>query len=94
MTDIDFNGLVVLKFYATWCEPCKRLSTIVSKMEKEFPNVKLYNVDIDVDFDLAKKHTIMSVPTMVFLNDGKEKTRLVGMTKTEIVRKAFKLLSE
>jgi len=85
-------GLSVLKFSAEWCAPCKRLQTIVDKMEKEFPDIKIYNVDIDSDFETAKKYNIKTVPTLMFFNKGKEQQKLEGTEKTEIIRKAFKAL--
>lgn len=86
------SGLSVLKFSAEWCAPCKRLQTIVDKMEKEFPDIAIYNVDIDNDFEIAKKYSIKIVPTLLFFDGGKEQKKIEGLEKTDAVRKAFKAL--
>ena len=92
MSNDYMSGLSVLKFSADWCAPCKRLQTIVDKMEKEFPDITIYNVDIDNDFEVAKKYSIKSVPSLLFFENGKEQNKIEGLEKTEAVRKAFKAL--
>jgi len=92
MSNDYMSGLSVLKFSADWCAPCKRLQTIVDKMGKEFPDITIYNVDIDNDFEVAKKYSIKSVPSLLFFDNGKEQNKIEGLEKTETIRKAFKAL--
>jgi len=95
MSNDYMSGLSVLKFSAEWCAPCKRMQAIVDKMEKEFSKIVIYNIDIDIDFEVAKKYNIKSVPTLMFFDNGKECCKIEGLEKTEVVRKAFKgLLKE
>lgn len=91
-SDLVLSGLSVVKFSASWCMPCKKLEPILVKMEKEFPEIKIYLVDIDELTKLAQKYKIMSVPSLLFFNEEKEVTRVVGLQPTEVVRKAFKSL--
>ncbi len=93
METITFNGLVVIKFYTDSCMPCKRLKPVIEKMEKEFPSVKIYSVNIEEDYKLAKQFRIKSVPTMVFMNGETELQRIEGLANTENTRKAFKSLA-
>lgn len=89
-SDIKLSGLVAIKFSAVWCQPCKRLDTILVKMEKEFENVKIYSLDIDKFPNIAQKYQIRSLPTLVFFNNNKECERIIGLNPTEQVRKVFK----
>jgi len=93
METITYSGLTVIKFYTDTCLPCKRLKPVLDKMEKEFPNIKIYNVNIEDDYKLAKQFHIKSVPTLVFLNGENEVQRIDGITNTESIRKAFKTLA-
>ena len=62
----------VLKFSATWCGPCRVLAQTLKDVEG------ITNIDIDKDMETARKYGIRSVPTMVFLKDGKEIHRQSG----------------
>lgn len=63
----------ILKFSATWCGPCRVLSSILKDVEG------ITNVDIDQQKDLAIKHNVRSVPTMIFLKDGEQVERTTGV---------------
>ena len=66
----------VLKFYATWCGPCKGMSMILKGMEN-LPEIE--EIDIDQNTELTTKYGIRSVPTLVKLDDsGAEIDRYVG----------------
>ena len=65
-------NLEVLKFSASWCGPCKVLAQTLAGVEG------ITNIDIDKDMETARKYGIRSVPTMVFLKDGKEVHRQSG----------------
>jgi len=62
----------VLKFSATWCGPCRVLANTLKDVEG------ITNIDIDKDRETPVKYGIRSVPTLVFLKDGKEVHRQSG----------------
>ena len=62
----------VLKFSATWCGPCKVLATTL----KDAAEIK--SIDVEQDQETARKYNIRSVPTLVFLRNGKEVHRVSG----------------
>lgn len=67
----------VLKFYATWCGPCKALSTTIEKYYKG--DVPIEDIDIDANNDMAKKYNIRSVPVLVLVDEnGNELRRKSG----------------
>ncbi len=69
----------LLKFYATWCGPCKGLTMVLEGVKDKLP-MPVENIDIDADMDTARKYNVRSVPTMVVVNDdGSEVKRVVGM---------------
>lgn len=65
-------SIEVLKFSASWCTPCKLLSATLKDVE----GVK--EIDIDQNRELTAEYSVRSVPTLVFLQDGKEVERTVG----------------
>lgn len=62
----------VLKFSATWCGPCKILATTLKGV------VGITDIDIERDMEKAKQYNVRSVPTLVFLKNGKEVHRVAG----------------
>ena len=73
--DLINDKKVLVDFYATWCGPCKMLSPILEKVES---NIKVIKVDTDKFDDLAVKYGIMSIPTLILFEKGKEVKRNVG----------------
>ncbi len=73
------KGNVVLDFWATWCNPCKQLLPILEAAQKEIPHVKICKIDVDHNLELAKRFGVRGVPALVFLKDGKEVSRNVGV---------------
>lgn len=77
----------LIKFYATWCEPCKALSSMIESMKDEI-SIPIEEVDIEKDMDAAVKYRVRGVPTMVIVDGDKEIRRQVGMLQKEQL-KAF-----
>lgn len=68
----------VLKFSATWCGPCKQLSSVLSTIPTA-PSITEVDVDSNVGSEMAVKFGIRGVPTMVVLDDtDKEIGRRTG----------------
>lgn len=84
------SGLCVLKFGATWCGPCKRLNPIVEKLAGEFTDIVFQAVDVDEGPEVGKQFSVRSVPTLVFLRDGKEVDRVIGMSLIDPLRKKLR----
>lgn len=78
-------SLVVKKFSATWCAPCKTMAPIVEKVASEL-GLDLEEVDIDENGDVAAKYGVSAVPTLVFEKDGKVVGALVGLHQEHILR--------
>ena len=76
---------VVVDFWATWCGPCKRLGPIIEEIAAEFDGKAIVGkCDIEENDDLTEKFGIMNVPTVVFLKDGKEVDRVVGLAMKNV----------
>lgn len=70
---------VLVDFYADWCGPCKMLSPIVDAVAEERNDIKIVKVNIDADSELAVKYRVMTIPTLVVLENGEEVTRSSGL---------------
>lgn len=76
---------VLVDFYADWCGPCKMVAPILEEIAQE-GKVQIAKVNVDEQPKLAERYGILSIPTMIVFEDGKEKTKLVGVkSKQELI---------
>lgn len=76
---------VLIDFWATWCGPCKRLGPIIEEIATEYDGkAVICKCDIEENDELTEKFGIMNVPTVVFLKDGKEVDRVVGLAMKNV----------
>lgn len=76
---LNAKSLVVVDFHADWCIPCKQVIPILEKLIKEGFDVKIVSVDTSACSKTASSFNILSVPTLVFIKDGGEVARYVGV---------------
>ena len=76
----------LIKFSASWCNPCKVLSSTMSTIQHPLIH-DMYESDIENDNKLAIKYQVRSIPTLLLVEDnGMELRRLNGnATKQKVV---------
>ena len=87
------SGVFVVKFWATWCQPCKLFEPTLKKLEDEFNDLTFLSIDVDQVPSLAQEYKIRTVPTILIIQDGSEINRVVGLSLIEPMRKIFRELS-
>jgi thioredoxin 1 len=87
---------VVLDMYASWCGPCQQIAPVFEELAKELSaKCKLGKVNIDEERSLAIEYSVSSVPTFIFIKEGKVVGKETGyMTKEDLKSKIDKLLLE
>ncbi len=61
------NELVVIDFWAEWCEPCKSFSKVIESLAPKYTDVVFGSVDIEKEQELARDFNIISVPAVMIL---------------------------
>ena len=75
----------ILRFTASWCEPCKALAKNIERVETER---EIQVIDIDQEQDLAQHFMVRSVPTLIRIDqDKKEVARIIGVQSTAELEK-------
>lgn len=65
---------VVVKFFAHWCGPCRRMKAIFNSVALELhQKVDFIEIDIDQYQNLANKHGVRSIPTFMYFINGESK---------------------
>ena len=72
----------VLRFTATWCQPCKALA---QQLEELGLDKDVTVVDIDQQQDLAIQYGVRSVPTLIAVDNNKEVKRMVGVKAKDLI---------
>ena len=80
---VESNCLV--KFYADWCGPCKQLAPVVDKVTAEV-GVKLVQVNVDSDPELAQQFGVRSIPALFAVSGGVPVGSLFGNRSEADVR--------
>ena len=75
---------VLVDFYANWCGPCKMLAP---ELERATSNVKVVKVDVDEFETLAREYGVMSIPTLILFENGKEIKRTIGFMDKDKIEK-------
>ena len=75
------QGLVLVDFWASWCGPCRMQAPVLEALDAEMGDrVKICKVDVDEEPQLARKFRVLSIPTLVAIQDGAVKATRVGYT--------------
>jgi thioredoxin 1 len=95
ITDANFSekamkGKTIVDFYAEWCGPCQMMKPVFDKLSKEITDVHFYKVDVDENQTSAEKFGVRSIPTIIFLKDGKEVDRAIGFVHEEVFKQKIK----
>ena len=86
----EFTGekdrLVVLDFWAEWCGPCRMLAPVLEEIGTGYPEVAFGKVNVDEEAGLAQMFGIVSIPTLVFMKNGKIIKKSVGYLDADGLR--------
>lgn len=84
---------VVLEFYTPTCSHCKKLFSALDKISNEKgENVFFSKCNIAEEPQLQARYDITSVPTLLFINKGQIKNKLIGEVHPLIIEEEIKKL--
>lgn len=80
------SKVVVLDFYANWCNPCKKLDPYLKDFENKYPSYefKKINIEDEKNKDLVEIYGITALPTIVILENSIIKDKIVGLDITKL----------
>ena len=77
----------VLYFTASWCGPCQQIKPTFHELEDKYADkINFSMIDVDLNSDLASKHKVESMPTFIFINEGKAVQRISGAAKDRLIQ--------
>ncbi len=79
----EIKKTILIDFYADWCGPCKMLGQVLEEIDE----IDILKVNVDEYPEIATKYGVMSIPTLIYIENGKEKTKNIGfIPKEEIIK--------
>jgi len=78
--EIPKKGIVIVKFFATWCPPCRAYATTFTRVanSEHFSTIKFIESDIDQFPNLTKQFGVSSIPNTTIVKDDKKIASKVG----------------
>ena len=86
-------GPVVLNFGTNWCGHCQGAASAIAAALQNFPSVQHIGIEDGPGRKLGRSFTIKLWPTLIFLKDGQEQTRLVRPDDANEIRTALESIS-
>lgn len=77
---------VLIDFWASWCGSCQMISPLIEEVAGEVSDVKVGKLNVDEEPELTTQFGVMSIPTLVVMDQGKVVNQSVGFIgKDEIL---------
>ncbi|MBD5195836.1 MAG: thioredoxin family protein [Bacteroides sp.] len=76
---IKSTPVVLVEFYATWCPHCRRMMPVIDEIRELLAgSVDIYQLDVDLNEELANVEKVTSTPTFIIYRDGQPVWRESG----------------
>jgi thioredoxin 1 len=86
--------LSIIDMWAAWCAPCRYLSPVVDELSKEYSDLANFGkVNVDENPVTARNYRIESIPTLLFMKNGKVIDTSIGVVPKEFLAQKIKQLA-
>ena len=81
--------LIIKRYTAEWCQPCKQLAPVFKELQSEMTNetdqIRFQTIDVDQNKQAALEANVSSVPTVVFEKNGQQVYRFSGVLPKSVI---------
>lgn len=81
----DYDFLVV-DCWAPWCGPCRMLSPVIDELARDYEGKVVFGkLNTDMNRGVASKFGIMSIPTLLFIKNGRLIDTVIGAVPRGVI---------
>ena len=84
---LDSEKTVLLDFWASWCGPCSMIAPVIHEIAEERADITVGKINVDEQPGLAEAYSIVSIPTLVVIKDGKVVSQASGVRPKDAILK-------
>lgn len=101
-TDANFEEMVIksekpvmVDFFADWCGPCRAVAPVIEELSETYKDKAVVGkLDVDANSGIAGKYGIMSIPTVIVFDKGREVARQIGFGGKEMYEEMIKKVTK
>lgn len=90
----DDSGILMIDFWAEWCQPCKNLNPVIEEVAQDNEDIKVGKINIDENKDLVADYGVRNIPTIMIFNNGQYVTKVTGAHPKETYQEAIDKVKE
>jgi|GEM_PF-5361796 thioredoxin 1 len=80
---VNSPKLVLVKFGADWCPPCRQLDAVLDRSEGRLDGVKIVRINVDEKPEIASHYGIAAIPHMMLFKEGKVVSTSTGFQNAD-----------
>ncbi len=73
----------LVDFYADWCGPCRMMGEVIEDLTNTDNTLRVLKINADKFPELSMKFGVMSIPTLILMENSKEIKKSIGYISKE-----------